>query len=979
MVEVASVESILSETSGRPFCECPLPIPEHLRGHGLVRCLDAIEPQIQEVRLRVRQRAQRLIRTNSRLPFDPLAVEEALAANLAEPLLTMMTRVMVLELNVARLEGRLFGDTPQERFASFLDRLRTPSVAQELFQEYPVLVQQVVNRLEQWAAFSAAFLRHICEDWKSIRHEFFSEDPGPIVSIHAGAGDTHKNGQSVVVASFGAGGRLVYKPRSLSVDEHFQQLLAWLNDRGAEPEFRLLEVLNQGDHGWVEFVATEPCTTDNDVCRFYRRQGAYIAMLYALEASDFHCENLIASGQHPMLIDLEALFHPRLDQNASNRADHVAGRTLGYSVLRVGLLPQRYWASEESDGVDMSGLGTTAGQLTPAPVPYWEHSDTDEMRVVRKRMEMSGSDNRPTLNGVEVNPFDYAEAIANGFSSMYRILLSHREKLLHLIQLFAEDEVRVIVRATQTYGMLLHESFHPDVLRDPGDRDALFDRLHTAAEIYPSLNRVIPVERADLLRNDIPLFTTKPCSRDLWTSDNQCIRDYFDEPGMALVERRIQQLSETDLERQLWIVRASIATLASHAQGPAIITHQAAESALEIGPAQLKSAACTIGDRLEELALHGEDEVSWIGLVPIEEQQWRLAPLGPDLYDGLAGVILFLAYLGSVSEDQRYVTLARSALRTLRGQVEERGSNGNIGGFIGRGGLIYSLSHVGAIWSDASLLLEAERLASSIPDLIPNDKRLDLVGGAAGCLLGLISLHHCKPSEIVKRSAVACGNHLLQTGQRMYCGIGWVHSDLAPVPLTGFAHGNAGIAYALAKLSKLTGEAGFASAACEAIKYERAQFSPEHGNWPDLRERKAADFLHAWCHGAPGIGLARLASLDCLDDPELGAEITVALNTTLEQGFGSNHTLCHGDLGNVDVLLQAARTLHEPRWELHARRIAARILAGVPETGWVCGNPLGLESPGLMTGLAGIGYELLRLAEPDYLPSVLALANPILS
>jgi len=37
-------------------------------------------------------------------------------------------------------------------------------------------------------------------------------------------------------------------------------------------------------------------------------------------------------------------------------------------------------------------------------------------------------------------------------------------------------------------------------------------------------------------------------------------------------------------------------------------------------------------------------------------------------------------------------------------------------------------------------------------------------------------------------------------------------------------------------------------------------------------------------------------------------------------------------------------------------------------------HPQAVEIPGLIAGLAGIGYELLRLAEP--VPSVLALAPP---
>jgi lantibiotic modifying enzyme len=36
-----------------------------------------------------------------------------------------------------------------------------------------------------------------------------------------------------------------------------------------------------------------------------------------------------------------------------------------------------------------------------------------------------------------------------------------------------------------------------------------------------------------------------------------------------------------------------------------------------------------------------------------------------------------------------------------------------------------------------------------------------------------------------------------------------------------------------------------------------------------------------------------------------------------------------------------------------------------------------IDSPGLMNGLAGIGYALLRLAEPERVPSVLTLAPPV--
>jgi lantibiotic modifying enzyme len=134
--------------------------------------------------------------------------------------------------------------------------------------------------------------------------------------------------------------------------------------------------------------------------------------------------------------------------------------------------------------------------------------------------------------------------------------------------------------------------------------------------------------------------------------------------------------------------------------------------------------------------------------------------------------------------------------------------------------------------------------------------------------------------------------------------------------------------------------------------------------------------MTAWCHGAPGIGLARLHTLPHLDDATIRTEIHAALQTTLARGFGLNHSLCHGDLGNLELLVQASEKLEDEQCGTQVHRLTAMILDSISRHGWLCGLPLGVESPGLMTGLAGIGYALLRLAEPAHVPSVLVLAPP---
>ncbi|NOY84992.1 MAG: hypothetical protein GXO96_09285, partial [Nitrospirae bacterium] len=79
------------------------------------------------------------------------------------------------------------------------------------------------------------------------------------------------------------------------------------------------------------------------------------------------------------------------------------------------------------------------------------------------------------------------------------------------------------------------------------------------------------------------------------------------------------------------------------------------------------------------------------------------------------------------------------------------------------------------------------------------------------------------------------------------------------------------------------------------------------------------------------------------------------------------------DLGNLELIRLAGRTLDRPDLRV-ATDLAARIVADVG-AGPQCGLPGNVESPGLMTGLAGIGYGMLRLADPDQVPCLLLLES----
>jgi lantibiotic modifying enzyme len=233
--------------------------------------------------------------------------------------------------------------------------------------------------------------------------------------------------------------------------------------------------------------------------------------------------------------------------------------------------------------------------------------------------------------------------------------------------------------------------------------------------------------------------------------------------------------------------------------------------------------------------------------------------------------------------------------------------------------------------------------------------------------MGLAALHTVRPSERIVAVIRTCASRLLVRAERLPIGYGWRAQGVSgQTPSIGFPEGAAGIALALLTASELTSDLAAREIAHHAIEYERSAFVPAAKNWPDVT---------TWCRGAPGIGLGRLAGLRYLDDWRVRTEITDAVKATIRGGFGRSHCICHGDLGSLEFLAVAAARFGDVPLRRDVAQIAAGVLRGIDERGWRCGTPREVETPGYLTGLAGIGDGLLRIVEPR-LPSVLMLEAP---
>ncbi|WNG29033.1 type 2 lantipeptide synthetase LanM [Cystobacter fuscus] len=930
-----------------------------------------------------------MLETAARAPFTREAFD-TLVGDLMRELSYTSAPTFLREFTRFRAQHGDTNGTPSSRksYDTFTARLLERGLWR-FFSEYAVLARLLSQIVEMWARNVSELSDALAADRQEIQRVFTGGAPvGRVIAIEPSLSDRHNGGRSVACVEFESGLRLFYKPRSLGIEKSWYSLLQHLNARGAD--FRILRVLDRGRWGWAEPAEHAPCLNAQEARRFYVRAGMLLAVLYVLDASDCFYENIVASGPYPVLIDMEALMHHVLERGPEPAlAEQPVQAILLNSVFRTGLLPS--WdIGPGGECVDISGLGATAGQVTSYLKRRWKHVNTDAMALEHEPIQVSSENHLPRLEGVPLRASHHAPEIVEGFQMMYRLLAKHREELASpegpLAELGAR-ELRIIFHATRLYSLILKRLCAPRHMRSGVERSIetdIISRFYLGSEEKSRYWPVLDAELEAMERLDLPFFTVRADSPTLSLPTGRVLEHAIKETGIARVWRRLASLHETDLELQTRFIQASLSlAMAPLDPRPRPKGKPGEEEDRPLSRDELLAEAVSIATRLEEQAIFLESDggVTWIAPQPLPGSgHHQLRPLRMDLYNGLAGLALFFAALESVSGRGRRV--ARAALSTLRRFVStvdaRRAAQAGygIGAIQGAGSFIYTLCRCAPLLDEPALYEDAARAANLIvPEGDGAHDTFDVMSGSAGALIGLLTLYEATGNGEALGKAVLCGEHLLKNqypAERD--GAAWRMKGRL---LTGFSHGAAGIALALLRLHATTGDARFRKAAEKAMAFEDSVFVESEGNWPDFRSTRkgASDFMNTWCHGAAGIGIARASGLALLDSPAARRDIDTALLTVIRQGQGDKDGLCCGDLGKTDLVLLAARLKGDTDLEELAVRRASMVVRRARAGGYRFSGPDKGEpfDPSFFQGLSGVGYQLLRLAFPRRLSSVLAL------
>jgi len=404
--------------------------------------------------------------------------------------------------------------------------------------------------------------------------------------------------------------------------------------------------------------------------------------------------------------------------------------------------------------------------------------------------------------------------------------------------------------------------------------------------------------------------------------------------------------------------------------------------------------AWSIGMRLCRDAIWDGDRCNWLGdSMEAHAGEWKVAhkSFGPDLYSGTIGIALFLARLHRMRPDSVLAQTARGAIRQALSKADEIPPGFRHALYSGWIGIALALLDAAQLLGEPPLKKEALRLVDGQLGHEIEPMSLDVISGAAGAIAGLCAIDRRLGNDRYLDEARRLGEHLLAQAHRD--DDAWSWTTMPPLgpqeqkDLAGYSHGAAGIALALLELFVRTKDDRFMEGALGGFAYERRHFSVEQQNWPDFRlmpGQKESDpfaYGYAWCHGAPGIGMSRLRAFRLTKREDFREEALIAIRstrgtdaaTTADYSFG----LCHGAAGNAELFLLAHEILGDDDSLAVAESLARRGIEQFDRGGrpWPSGLDEAGEAPGLMLGLAGVGYFYLRMHGKTDVPSLLTIGS----
>ena len=406
---------------------------------------------------------------------------------------------------------------------------------------------------------------------------------------------------------------------------------------------------------------------------------------------------------------------------------------------------------------------------------------------------------------------------------------------------------------------------------------------------------------------------------------------------------------------------------------------------------KLLAESLWIGEHLADNAKVATTGIVWDTISDCDSEGNVFWGQNPSIYNGVSGILLFYIKLYRYTNDAKHLKLIDGGLAWIEDFCKHQ--EYPLSFYHGRLGVVYTLTEIYQVTNDPALLLKAKNYTEGIEKELQNNTiSFGLAEGVSGMLLGLLHLYcHTKDHEILVKIKL-CTQYLINNMNYGEKGVYWGNYRDTIRGLCSFAQGNAGIAFVLFELALLSKNPVFSWLAEYAISYEDFYYNDEKKNWPDFRKKvnwlyelgkykegqydKDNSFFYTpsntftWSHGAPGILLSRLKSINISDNhqhkqiientiqkmDDVYAQVgnKEKLSYTLDYGFGGFAVI-------AILLMRCSVIKNDAEWinAIANNALQQRRALGFYSSGFFENSDA--EDFSLFMGTAGVGYMFLSL------------------
>lgn len=874
---------------------------------------------------------------------DPVLVHDALEAELSQVLQHLLARVCVVEFHHFRQRRGLPVDTTStSAFDAFVNGFDADTVT-DWFDTYPVLgrlVRTVLSRrvveLDRVARAARVELAN-----GTLVGPGLLDGPDDVIRIRGLGSDPHNGGRIVCRVDLASGASLVYKPRSLAVDQAVRGVLGEVAEASGVDIARCTpRSLDCGTHGWQEYLRPEPLAGRRAAGDYFTRLGTLAAVLGVVGSVDMQHENILACGDVPVLFDLETFLHL---ENAVAEVHLTGGMKamLKRSVFNTMLLPQRIPVGPYS--VLVAGIGVPVEQHSEREDFVVVNDRTDAVDIARRRFRSRHTHNVPVgVDGERYSAIECADEFMEGYRRGHAACIE-REAALRLI-LAEPVPVRHVLRSTAIYHRVLSAATHPDYLRDESEFRRILSLLGPPSgfEDRAAAEFVAAEEVKAMASGDYPYF---------WgMSDDIRVRGrngtspvVADVSPRARAEQGLADARTTCATTWRYLVEIGLDELGGAAgRRPALSMRTFDDVVIADGMSWR-----AVAQRLRSLAIHTNGgsgaQVGWLSAGHGPTMGTIDTGSGTSLHDA-GGIEVFFARIDEMvpeEADPAFTTAVQRGVDWLelcfRDTLET-----NVASVISGPA---SLAYVRTATERRSPALEAVcRRALDEDEAGP----ADLLAGLPGFGL-LLSGYPETADDLLERLLEVTIEAL--DGPRQ--------PERGPWNL---AHGEVGVVWALHRLANRLGDL--------------TQADHARDRFVAILER-AAPMATGWCGGAAGllmIGCDLLPANPC-DEERLVHLASRAVS--LDEERPVDISVCHGVGGVVQSLVQCSR-VRRASWALdmaedHLRRVAAKVA----RHGYETGTPTRTNLPGYFLGWSGLAdsvllCELERAEQLSWVPLALA-------